>query len=556
MTYQVTARKWRPRTFDDVVEQEHVTRTLKNAICLGRVAHAYLFAGTRGVGKTTMARVLAKALNCEQGPTTEPCAICPSCVEIAQGVSMDIIEIDGASNRGIDEIRDLRETLRYLPARGRYKVYIIDEVHMLTKEAFNALLKTLEEPPRHVVFIFATTEIEKIPYTILSRCQRFTFKRVSLTGIVSQLERIVQSEGLVVSPASLLRIAKAAEGSMRDAQSLLDQVVAYSGVQVRDDDVNRLLGHVSSETLVQCLAALLQQDAETALRTADALQHEGHEAAGITQALLEGLRHLMVLKTTAQPEDLIPLAAVDVAALQPLADLATVEELYGHFQVLSVAEQSLRAASHAFMVLEMALVRMTRIGHVQSLQTLLDTLHRLETGAVAPSPEQAPPTFVVRPREEAPPPLAAPVRDDPPATQKAQPMQVARQESPAADDFWATLQEHVAKRRPSVAAFLQPGRIMHHDVHKLVIGFAKADSFCQTSLLERENLSLVREAVEAVGGRPLQVEIVGLESYAHNGTEVAPSETVQRTEALADVQKQKKEIIQAVLDIFDGTVIT
>jgi DNA polymerase-3 subunit gamma/tau len=565
MTYQVTARKWRPRTFDDVVEQEHVTRTLKNAIRLGRVAHAYLFAGTRGVGKTTMARVLAKALNCEQGPTTEPCAVCPSCVEITQGASMDIIEIDGASNRGIDEIRDLRETLRYLPARGRYKVYIIDEVHMLTKEAFNALLKTLEEPPRHVVFIFATTEIEKIPYTILSRCQRFTFKRVSLTGIVSQLERIVQSEGLMVSPASLLRIAKAAEGSMRDAQSLLDQVVAYSGVQVSDDDVSRLLGHVNRETLCQCLAALLQQDAETALRTADALQHEGHEAAGIVQALLEGLRHLIVLKTTAQPGELMPLAEADVAVLRPLADLATVEEIYGHFQVLSAAEQSLRVASNAFMVLEMALVRMARIGHVASLQTLLDTLQRLESGDAALSLEPALPTLGARSQEEAPPPLGVPISDGPSAMQKTQPVRVTRQElaaaspgdsTPAAGDFWAALQEHVAKRRPSVAAFLQPGRIMHHDAHKLVIGFAKADSFCQTSLLERENLSLVREAVEAVGGQPLQVEIVGLESYTHNGTEVVQSETVQRTEALAEVQKQKKEIIQAVLDIFDGTVIT
>jgi hypothetical protein len=336
-------------------------------------------------------------------------------------------------------------------------------------------------------------------------------------------------------------------------------------VQVSDDDVSHLLGHVSSETLCQCLAALLQQDAETALRTADALQQEGHEAAGIAQALLEGLRHLIVLKTTAQPGDLIPLAAADVAALQPLADLATVEELYGHFQVLSAAEQSLRAASNAFMVLEMALVRMARIGHVQSLQTLFDTLQRLETGAVALSLEPAPPPLVAKPQEEVPHPLAVPVSDGPPATQKTQLVRITRQESPApppsdvtpaAGDFWAALQEHVARRRPSVAAFLQAGRILRHDAHKLVIGFAKADSFCQASLLERENLSLVREAVEAVGGRPLQVEIVGLESHTHNGTEVVQSETVPRTEALADVQKQKKEIIQAVLDIFDGTVIT
>ncbi|MDH3599593.1 MAG: DNA polymerase III subunit gamma/tau, partial [Candidatus Tectomicrobia bacterium] len=265
MSYQVTARKWRPQTFDDVVEQQHVTRTLKNAIQLNRVAHAYLFAGTRGVGKTTMARVLAKALNCDHGPTPEPCGACTACLEITQGASMDIVEIDGASNRGIDEIRDLREALRYLPTRGRYKIYIIDEVHMLTKEAFNALLKTLEEPPPHVVFIFATTELDKIPYTILSRCQRFEFKRVSLSGIVSHLDHIIQREGLSISRASLLRVAKAAEGSMRDAQSLLDQVVAYCGTEANDDEVGHLLGSVGSETLARCLSALFQQDAETVL---------------------------------------------------------------------------------------------------------------------------------------------------------------------------------------------------------------------------------------------------------------------------------------------------
>jgi DNA polymerase-3 subunit gamma/tau len=549
MAYQVTARKWRPCTFDDVVEQEHVTRTLKNAIRLGRVAHAYLFSGTRGVGKTTMARVLAKALNCEQGPTLEPCAVCASCVEITQGTSIDVIEIDGASNRGIDEIRDLRETLHYLPARGRYKVYIIDEVHMLTKEAFNALLKTLEEPPLHVVFIFATTEIEKIPYTILSRCQRFAFKRVSLTGITSQLERVVQSEEISISPASLLRIAKAAEGSMRDAQSLLDQMVAYSGIHVSDDDVSHLLGNVHSETLARCLAALLQQDAETALRTADALQQEGHEAAGIVQALLEGLRHLMLLKTTAQPGELIPLAEADVAALRPIAALATVEEIYGHFQVLSAAEQSLRMASNPFMVLEMALVRMARIGHVQSLQTLLDAVERLQVGGPA-SPVD------LGPRQ----PVAAAASASHPAAPEvaiAAPLPApASHVASAPIDFSQALQDYVAKRRPSVAAFLQPGRIIQHDDHKLVIGFAKEDSFCQSSLLEKENLSLVREAVAAISKQPLQVEIVALGSRSHDGMAVANGETASRPAAPEEVQKQKKEVIQALLDIFDGTVIT
>jgi DNA polymerase-3 subunit gamma/tau len=554
MGYQVTARKWRPQTFDDIVEQRHVTRTLKNAIELGRVAHAYLFAGTRGVGKTTMARVLAKALNCERGPTTEPCNTCSSCLEIIQGASLDIVEIDGASNRGIDEIRDLRERLRYLPSRGRYKVYIIDEVHMLTKEAFNALLKTLEEPPPHVVFIFATTEIEKIPYTILSRCQRFEFKRVSLTGIVEQLEHIVHNEGLTVSRTSLLRVAKAAEGSMRDAQSLLDQVVAYCGTEVRDDDVSQLLGNMASERLAQCLQALLQQDVETALCLVEQLQSEGQEAVSIIRALLEGLRHLVVLKTTQGAHELIPLSETDIAALRPVADVASVEDLYGFFHVLSAAENSLRYASNPFLVLEMALVRMACIGRVQPLQTLLDRLHNL--GATAPiSAPQSLPRPVASRHVQASPSTAIPPSPVSETTAGTAELSPAALSAPA--DFWQALQEYVAQRRPSIAAFLQPGRVLSQTEKELVIGFAKQDSFCRETLLDPENLLVVREAVQAVLGRPLQVKIAALDGassgdHGMRGSMVGPSANAL---ALEEQQRQKRETIQAVLDIFDGKLI-
>ncbi len=621
MSYQVTARKWRPQTFDDVVEQEHVTRTLKNAIQLDRVAHAYLFAGTRGVGKTTMARVLAKALNCEQGPTPDPCGTCAVCEEISNGASIDIIEIDGASNRGIDEIRDLRETLRYLPSRGRYKVYIIDEVHMLTKEAFNALLKTLEEPPSHVVFIFATTELDKIPYTIISRCQRFEFKRVSLSGILAHLEHIVESEGLSVSRASLLRVAKAAEGSMRDSQSLLDQVVAYCGTEVDDDEVGHLLGNVGSETLAQCLAALLQQDAETALRTADELQDSGHDAIAILRALQEGLRHLIVLKTTREPGDLIPLSEADLDVLRPVADLATVEEIYGHFQVLSTAEQSLRGTSNPFLVLEMALVRVARIGRVQSLETILEALQTLGQGlpvsapsaspALAPPPPAKPvssngsarskkPSSTVPPTPSQPPPKPAPpsvpapkppvpvVAEEPPmpdepdiaeppelsdpafTTATLEPAGVKPPEAESAPvvepapvashDFWQALQDYVMDRRPSIGSLLQPGRILTHNESTLVIGFAKEDSFNRSSLMDRENLEVVRQSIEAVSGRALQVKIVSLDDpeevpVSNTPTDPAAAQS-SAASARADLQQQKRDTIQAVLDIFDGTIIT
>ena len=582
MDYQVTARKWRPQTFDDVVEQQHVIRTLKNAIRLGRVAHAYLFAGTRGVGKTTTARVLAKALNCDGGPTPEPCNTCASCLEITRGASLDMVEIDGASNRGIDEIRDLRERLRYLPSRSRYKVYIIDEVHMLTKEAFNALLKTLEEPPPHVVFIFATTELEKIPYTIVSRCQRFEFKRVSLAGIVEQLARVVQSEEMVISHSSLLRIAKAAEGSLRDAESLLDQVVAYCGLAVQDDEVSQLLGVMTIERLAQCCAALFRQDAATALRLVEALQSEGHEAAGIIRSLLEGLRHLMVLKTAKVPlHDLVPLSEAELTALQPVASLATVEDIYGHFQVLSAAENALRSASNPFLVLEMALVRVASIGHVQSLQTILEQLQRLEAGLPVALPVSAPAPGPAR-REGASP---GPRRQEPPAAvaipdimaKPPDPLSFSREEAqapaalePAATlesapstpaavprDFWEALQEHVHAKRPSIAGFLQAGRVQQQTEQELLIAFAKQDKFAYERLLEPENMLVVREAVHTVLGQPLQVKLLMPDDTANssNGIRNLEGGGGQVVPAQDEMQRMKREAIQAVLDIFDGRLI-
>ncbi len=242
MSYQVLARKWRPQNFDEVVGQEHITRTLKNALELGRVAHAFLFSGPRGVGKTSVARILAKALNCSNGPTPTPCNQCQSCLEITQGHSLDVLEIDGASNRGIDEVRELRENIKYLPARGGYKVFIIDEVHMLTKEAFNALLKTLEEPPAHAIFVMATTESHKVPVTILSRCQRYDFKRLSTAAIQAHLAQMANREGWQLSPEGLQLIAQEAEGGMRDAQGLLDQVITFGGPEVSPPEIARILG--------------------------------------------------------------------------------------------------------------------------------------------------------------------------------------------------------------------------------------------------------------------------------------------------------------------------
>jgi len=542
MGYQVTARRWRPQTFDDIVEQQHVTRTLKNAIQLGRVAHAYLFSGTRGVGKTTMARLLAKALNCEQGPTVQPCNACQSCQEITQGSYLDIIEIDGASNRGIDEIRDLREQLRYLPSGGRYKIYIIDEVHMLTKEAFNALLKTLEEPPPHVVFVFATTELEKIPLTIISRCQRFEFKRVSLAGISEQLAAITQSEGVTISPTSLAYIARAAEGSLRDAQSLLDQVVAFCGTEVQDDDVRQLLGHVGSEPLVACLDAVFRQDAETALHTVNQLQMEGYEAGSIMKALLEGLRHLIVLKTVPQAEGLIPLSESDLTALRRVADAVSTEEIYGQFHVLSAAEGSLRYAGNPMLILEMALVRMACIGRVQTLQSVLDYLQQAGDGQAPISP----PYPVTTPE-----PAANAVREAPPAESSV----AEGDEAPVSSngDPWRRLQERVAQKRPSLAGCLEQGAVVSDQDNKLTIGIYERDAFYLATLRDADNLAAIREIAQELFGPDFQVVI---ESLPDAEPAVAPAPGAAATgsddSALKDMQQSKLAFKQAVVDIFQA----
>ncbi len=378
MSYLAIARKYRPGTFDEIVGQEHVTQTLRNAIARGRVHHAFLFTGARGVGKTTAARALAKSLNCERGPTAEPCGECVSCVEIAAGRNPDLIEIDGASNNSVDDIRDLCDNVQYAPQRGGSKIYLIDEVHMLSKGAFNALLKTLEEPPPHVVFIFATTEPNKIPDTILSRVQRFDFKRIPEQGVIKRLARIAEAEGSGVSEHGLRLIARAGEGSMRDSESLLDQVISFAGPDVSDQEVSDILGLVDRRLLHDMLAGLVSGDAGKCLDVVATVYEYGYDLGQFTAELLEVVRNATFLRLSPAARQHIDLPAEEALVLDEIVKDVNPEVLTRVFSALMAVIDDLARAGRPRLVLEMAVARLATIRPVQPVGALVERLQTIQ----------------------------------------------------------------------------------------------------------------------------------------------------------------------------------
>jgi DNA polymerase-3 subunit gamma/tau len=384
MPYEVLARKWRPQVFQDVIGQEHSTQTLINAITSGRLAHAYLFGGPRGVGKTSVARILAKAINCEQGKPGIPCNTCHSCVEITEGSSVDVQEIDGASNRGIDEIRELRESIKYMPTSSRYRIYIIDEVHMLTKEAFNALLKTLEEPPAHVKFIFATTESHKVPVTILSRCQRFDFKRIPRPQIVRQLEAISQEENIQISDSGLNLIAREAEGSMRDAESLLDQVVSFSGPKVEDEHIVEILGIIDRGVSFEASRAILEGSPVRCLDIVERIYERGHDIKEFYRAIMNQFRDLLV-SLIAPQDHLLDMSKGEREETTELAQTAGSEKLQMLLNFLIIREEELRFTSHPRLILETIMIKLCHVDDFLSFDDILKKIKTLEKRLVSAS---------------------------------------------------------------------------------------------------------------------------------------------------------------------------
>ncbi|MBI2486729.1 MAG: DNA polymerase III subunit gamma/tau [Deltaproteobacteria bacterium] len=375
MSYLVLARKWRPKTFDDVIGQEYITQTLKNAVSLGKMAHALIFSGPRGVGKTSSARIIAKALNCEKGPTPEPCSVCTYCREISEGKSLDVIEIDAASHTGVNDVREIIENIKYLPSSGKTKIYIIDEAHMLSQSAFNALLKTLEEPPPHVLFILATTEVHKIPVTILSRCQRYDFKKVSTEKIKERLYLVTSSEGIKISDETLYLIAQEADGGLRDALSLLDQLVATFGTEIKHEDVTKILGILDRSLIKSTLVAIFNKDPKSCIETLNEVSEKGISPKRFAEELLKTLRNTLVIKACGK-EVISDLSDDEKEELKRISANQSLEGLELLFSLMLEGAEDVQKSFYPRMALEVTLVKLALLNTTVPLD---DILNKIET---------------------------------------------------------------------------------------------------------------------------------------------------------------------------------
>jgi len=479
--YQVSARKWRPQTFEEVIGQRHVATTLINAVQRGRVAQAYLFSGIRGVGKTTMARLLAKALNCAAPQGASPCNRCDSCREITEGRSVDVVEIDGASNTGVDDVRELREKVKYLPLRGKYKIYIIDEVHMLSNAAFNALLKTLEEPPLHLVFIFATTESHKIPATILSRCQHFVFRRISRQEIIAQLQRVADERKVRFAERGLVLIAKAAEGSMRDALSLLDQAIAYGGQEVSEEDLFTLLGRMGEARFHSLVRAIHDRNAPAALGLAKEIADQGYDLRQFLADWLEHLRHLVVARNVEGAEAWIDLPKEEIDEIHAEAALFSDEELQRLFSLFARLQGEIRTAPHPHLLFEVALMKAISLTHLQPVEKILERLEALGGGG-APSPAGS--LLPSKSSEKATPAPASSI-------QKIQEIPKPAPSSAAPDKkrVWQQVISEIKEKRPSLGSFLEQGTLLEITEQRVKIGYS--ESFLIPLIQKDENKKLM-----------------------------------------------------------------
>jgi DNA polymerase-3 subunit gamma/tau len=557
MTYEVLALKYRPKVFEDLVGQETVTRTLTHAIQQNRIAHAFLFSGVRGVGKTTTARILAKALNCASGPTVRPCGECSACLEIARGSSLDVLEIDGASNNGVAEVRDIIEGSRYAPSRDRFKIYIIDEVHMLSTPAFNALLKTLEEPPPSVKFIFATTEYHKIPDTILSRCQEFEFRTVSPSEIAQQLRRIVDAEGLRASEAALALLARTAEGSLRDGISALDQVIAAAGSDIGENDVTEILGLVERQVLRETAQAIVARDTEAILRVVDRLSRSGRDLRFFTSSLMQYLRDVLVTRVAPHASDLLDVPG-ETADLEALASELSEEDLVRSLEVLTQAEDGLRLSPEPRFHLEMALLKIAQLRRLASFEELLTRFERLASGS-APSPP-APPA----PLAKTPSPDPAPAKRTttaPPRPHEPKAEAVPPQPGPptvAVSEARGTLVEQLWDRLKTGKPMLHALVSRHHraevETDLLRLQFLTEQKVLAEQLREKSLMALLEEQVAAVFGKKLAISVEVIENGDKPEADAAPKSEGRPGEDGLEERAKRDPLVKRFVETFQGEV--
>ena len=560
MAYLVLARKWRPQNFTDLIGQEHVSQTLANAIRSGRIHHAFLFTGARGVGKTSAARILAKALNCDEGLSDQPCGICSSCTEITAGQGLDVIEVDGASNTGVDDVRELRENIRYLPNRSRYKIFIIDEVHMLSTNAFNALLKTLEEPPEHAKFIFATTEPHKIPITILSRCQRFDFRKIPLARVASRMREISDAEQLTISDRSLSLVARQGEGSMRDALSTLDQVIAFSGEQVDDEAVQTLLGMVDRRLLLDTVEAVLQRDSRRALDAVRRVDQLGLALRRFTQDLLEMFRGMVICKVVEDPAEMLDLVGEELKELKALAEEASLDDLQRIVTLLMKTQTELVNSSFPLLTLEMSLVRLATLAPTQDLAKLISHIESLEKRlATTPLPKTQHPaqrptsssTPSARPAPASAPTTPIPSPDPPPK----------KPEAPVATSTeskgWQGLVEQVKQSRPMLGSVLEHGRLLKLELPVIEVGYTKG-SFMISQLQEQDISQDLEVLTTEYFGQPVKLRVLAVDIEQQSA---APPSLVEEREAKeTDRMRRLREdamehpALKSVQDIFKGEI--
>jgi DNA polymerase-3 subunit gamma/tau len=551
VSYQVFARKYRPQTFDDLVGQAHVTQTLKNAVEQNRLAHAYLFVGPRGIGKTSTARILAKALNCIHGPTITPCGVCDSCKEIAAGNSLDVLEIDGASNNGVEQVRELRDNVRYAPAKGRYKIYIIDEVHMLSSQAFNALLKTLEEPPEHVKFIFATTEPQKVLPTILSRCQRFDLHRIPANLIAQHLQFIAGKEKITLKPAAAHAIARGADGGLRDAESMLDQLVAFCGETIAESDVLNVFGFTSEQTVAGFTEKILRGETSEALAVLDEQAAAGKEMMKLMSDLIAHLRDLLVFKV--RPDALSEEAAPELqSSLGEEAALIETDRLLELIEQFAEAEGRMKWAPNKKLHFEVAVIKAIQTLGQVTLDEVIENLAALRGGG-ALAKRSAP---VVRPQlvKPAPPPQkAASSENAAPRVAESAPLPIP----PESTDFstiWRKAVELASVRRPLLRNWIDAAQLLGTEGRHVLLGFAPEQKTSLESLERPATRGFIEALLQELTGSKWGVKMSLVQGLA----------PVEKTQRAAETDKARPNnsvesfrddpLIKEALEIFKGEI--